>query len=66
MLRDRLGVSERRACRYVGQHRCTQRYESVRAADDAALRVELRKVSAERPRWGTAARIIGCARRAGR
>ena len=52
MLRDRLGVSERRACRYVGQHRCTQRYESVRAADDAALRVELRRVSAERPRWG--------------
>ena len=29
MLRDRLGVSERRACRYVGQHRSTQRHEPV-------------------------------------
>jgi putative transposase len=52
MLRDRLGLSERRACRYVGQHRSTQRHEPTRAADDAALRAELRKVSAERPRWG--------------
>jgi putative transposase len=27
MLQDRLGLSERRACRYVGQHRSTQRRE---------------------------------------
>jgi len=27
MLRDRLGVSERWACRVVGQHRSTQRHE---------------------------------------
>ena len=27
MLRDRLGVSERRACRVTGQHRSTQRHE---------------------------------------
>jgi putative transposase len=52
MLRDRLGVSERWACRVVGQHRSTQRHEPTRAADDAALRAELRKFSAERPRWG--------------
>jgi putative transposase len=52
MLRDRLGVSERWACRVVGQHRSTQRHEPVRAADDAALRAELRKFSADRPRWG--------------
>ena len=52
MLRDRLGLSERRACGYVGQHRSTQRHEPVRAEDDAALRAELRKISAERPRWG--------------
>jgi len=52
MLRDRLGVSERWACRVVGQHRSTQRREPVRPADDAALRSELRKFSAERPRWG--------------
>ena len=52
MLRDRLDVSERWACRVAGQHRSTQRREPVRAADDAALRAELRKFSAERPRWG--------------
>ena len=52
MLRDRLGVSERWACRVVGQHRSTQRHEPARAADDAALRSELRRFSVERPRWG--------------
>ena len=52
MLRDRLGVSERWACRVVGQHRSTQRRAPVRAADDAALRSELRRFSVERPRWG--------------
>jgi putative transposase len=53
MVCDRLGVSERRACRYVGQHRSTQRHEPVGARDDdGALRVLLRKVSGERPRWG--------------
>jgi putative transposase len=52
MLLDRLGLSERRACRYVGQHRSTQRHEPTRAEDDQALRAELWTVSAERPRWG--------------
>ena len=52
MLRDRLGVSERWACRVVGQHRSTQRYEPKRAEDDAALRARLREISPERPRWG--------------
>ncbi len=52
MLRDRLGVSERWACRVVGQHRSTQRHEPKTAEDDAALRCELRKFSVERPRWG--------------
>ena len=52
MLEDRLGVSERRACRYVGQHRSTQRHEPVVAGDDAGLRAELRKISRRRPRWG--------------
>ena len=52
MLRDRLGVSERWACRVVGQHRSTQRHEPKTAADDAALRAELRRFSKERPRWG--------------
>jgi len=52
MLQDRLGVSERRACRYVGQPRSTQRREPTVAVDDAALRAELRSFSRERPRWG--------------
>ena len=38
MLRDRLGVSERRACRIVGQHRSTQRHEPVVTGDDRAIR----------------------------
>jgi putative transposase len=52
MLRDRLGLSERRACRYVGQHRSTQRHEPVMAVEDQALRSELRGISRRRPRWG--------------
>jgi putative transposase len=52
MLVDRLGVSERRACLIVGQHRSTQRREPCVAADDAALRTRLREISAKRPRWG--------------
>ena len=52
MLRDRLGVSERWACRVVGQHRSTERYEPKRAEDDAALRGALRQISKDRPRWG--------------
>jgi len=51
-LRDRLGVSERRACRIAGQHRSTQRHEPKLASDDQALRRRLRKISANKPRWG--------------
>jgi len=52
MLRDRLGVSERWACRVTGQHRSTQRREPVVAADDQALRAVLRTFACERKRWG--------------
>jgi len=52
MLSDRLGLSERRACRYVAQHRSTQRREPIVAADDQALRDALRQIAGERPRWG--------------
>lgn len=52
MLRDRLGVSERWACRVCGQNRSTQRHRSRVAPDDAALRGRLREISAEKPRWG--------------
>lgn len=53
MLRDRFGVSERRACKVVGQHRSTQRLEPPAPADDdAELREWLRAFSKQRPRWG--------------
>jgi putative transposase len=52
MLQDRLGLSERRACRYVGQSRSTQRREPLVAQDDAALRAQLKAFSRQRPRWG--------------
>ncbi len=52
MVRGRLGVSERWACRVVGQHRSTQRYEPTVADDDGALRAALREVAGQRPRWG--------------
>jgi hypothetical protein len=35
MLVDRLGLSERRACRIAGQNRSTQRYCPQVAQDDA-------------------------------
>lgn len=53
MLRERFGVSERRACKVVGQHRSTQRLEApVPAPDEAWLRAWLRDFSKRRPRWG--------------
>ncbi|MGH8513349.1 MAG: IS3 family transposase [Gammaproteobacteria bacterium] len=52
MLQDRLGISERRACRYAGQHRSTQRHAPLVAGDDAALRAALRQISRNRPRCG--------------
>ena len=45
-------VSERRACRVVGQARSTQRYRGLRPERDAALCAELRRLSAEHPRAG--------------
>jgi len=51
-LQERLGLSERRACRLAGQHRSTQRHEPVVVDDDAGLRAALRRISRERPRWG--------------
>jgi len=53
MLRERLGLSERRACEVTGQHRSTQRHQPRRGGDrDDALRERLRRLSAEHPRWG--------------
>ena len=52
MLKDRLDVSERRACLIAGQHRSTQRRNACVASDDGALRAALRALSRKRPRWG--------------
>jgi len=52
MLQDRLGLSERRACRVAGQNRSTQRHRPRVADDDQALRNRLRKLSTDYPRWG--------------
>ncbi len=65
MLRDRFGVSERRACRVVGQHRSTQRLDSPEVPDEERqLREFLREFSKRRPRWGWR-RAAKAARKAG-
>src|ERR1700691_350032 len=49
----RPGVSERRACRVVGQARSTQRLPApVLGDEELALRAFLRDFSLRRPRWG--------------
>lgn len=53
VLEDEFGVSERHACRVVGQHRSTQRHQPpVPPDDEAQLRAELRAFAKRRPRWG--------------
>jgi putative transposase len=47
-----LGLSQRRACRIVGQHRSTQRHQPTQPERDRALRAELRQLSRNHPRWG--------------
>lgn len=65
MLRERFGVSQRHACRVVGQHRSTQRLAPPTPCDDEIeLRTFLRAFSKDRPRWGWR-RAAKAARRAG-
>ncbi len=53
VLRDEFGVSERRACKVVGQHRSTQRLEPPPIPDEEVdLRAWLREFSREHPRRG--------------
>ncbi len=52
LLWERLGVSQRRACQIVGQHRSTQRYALAEADPDRDLRAELRKFAKDHSRWG--------------
>lgn len=45
------GISERRACRFTGFARSSQRYQT-RRAPDTELRARLHELAARRPRWG--------------
>jgi len=51
-VQERLGLSERRVCRAVGQHRSTQRHVPRRRDADEPLRARLRQISTEDPRFG--------------
>jgi hypothetical protein len=52
MLQERLGLSQRRACRIVGQHRSTQRHTSKDPDPDRELRSWLGDFSQKHQRWG--------------
>jgi putative transposase len=52
MLQERLELSERRACRIVGQHRSTQRRPGTRGQGDDTLRARLHSFSRKHKRWG--------------
>ena len=52
MLQERLDLSQRRACRIVGQYRSTQRYIPAECDVDAELRRRLRGFARGHPRWG--------------
>jgi putative transposase len=45
--------SERQACRWLGFHRSAVRYTSRGGRDDAGLRLRLRELAGEHPRWGS-------------
>ncbi|WP_209914089.1 IS3 family transposase [Mycolicibacterium lutetiense] len=65
VLRQRFGVSERRACAVVGLHRSTMRLQPAPITDEEAeLRAWLRTFSTDRPRWGWRRAAIA-ARKAG-
>jgi putative transposase len=55
-VRRKLGpdkVSQRRACRVLGQSRTTQRYRSRRPADERKLLAEMRRIARRRQRFGS-------------
>lgn len=51
-VRERFGLSERRACRVLGFWRSTQRHHSPKREQDEALVVRLRDLAQQRPRFG--------------
>jgi len=52
MCQERFGMSARRACAVIGQHRSTQTYRPATPDPDRDLRVELRRFARRHPRWG--------------
>ena len=53
LLQQRFGVSQRRACAVVGQHRCTQRRRPRQPRDvETSVRARLRQIARAHPRWG--------------
>jgi putative transposase len=46
-------VSQRRACRVLGQPRTTQRYQPRRPADERKLLAEMRGIAQRRQRFGS-------------
>ena len=51
-VQQKLGVSQRRACKVLGQSRSTQRYESKLEEQDAELLEEIRVIATAHPRYG--------------
>jgi putative transposase len=51
-LRDRFGVSERRACRLTSQHRSSQRYRRRLLPEETLLRERLQLLARRHPRYG--------------
>ena len=51
-LRDRFGVSERRACLLTSQHRSSQRYRRRLLPEEALLRERLQLLARRHPRYG--------------
>jgi hypothetical protein len=52
VLQEWLGLSQRRACSILGQHRSTQRHEPADPDPDRDLRDRLRSFAKRHPRWG--------------
>ena len=52
ILQGKLGISERRACRVIGQPRSTQRYNACRKTDEEALRSDIIRLATRYGRYG--------------
>ena len=52
MLRERLGVSERRACKLVGQPRSTQRHQPTERSDEKQLTKDVTTLASKYGRYG--------------